>query len=177
MNLKKDKFMKKVLPVLAAFWIVGLIAGCGSIKDAIDIVFDITYYHVFTIQGNAGTLSYNINLEDDDDYKRYKDKIRSISIDYIRYSITSNTGGEGTGDLYAGIYGSAFSSATKVAQTIRFASGETRGETDVEWINKSFPESLLAGGKLSLWAVGSGSGVDIIVPVVIKIKITANPLE
>ena len=169
--------MKKALPVLAAFCIFGLISGCGDIKDAIDIVFHISYDHTFTIQGNTETLSYDINLEDDDDYNRYKDKIRSIEIDYLRYSITSNTGGEGTGDLYAGSYGSAFSTATKVAQTISFAAGETREETEVEWINKAFLEGLLTGGKLSLWGAGSGSGVDIIVPVVIKIKVTANPLE
>jgi hypothetical protein len=169
--------MKKDLPVLAAFCIFGLISGCSDIKDAIDIEFDITYDHIFTIQGNTETLSYNINLEDNDDYKRYKDKIRSIKIDYLRYSITSNTGGEGTCDLYVGSYGSAFSTATKVAQTIRFAAGETRGETDVEWINKAFLEGLLTGGKLSLWAVGSGSGIDIIVPVVIRVEVTANPLE
>jgi hypothetical protein len=169
--------MKKALQVLAAFCIFGLISGCGDIKDAIDIVFDINDNHTFTIQGNAVTLSYDINLEDNDDYRRYKGKIRNISIDSLRYSITSNTGGGGTGDFYAGSHGSAFSSATKVAQTISFTAGETRGEKDVEWINKAFLESLLMGGKLSLWAVGSGSGVDIIVPVFIKIKVTANPLE
>jgi hypothetical protein len=169
--------MKKALPVLAAFCILGIISGCGDIKDALDIVFDITYHHIFTIQGNTKTLSYEINLEDNDDYKRYKDKIRSIKIDYLRYSITSNTGGEGTGDLYAGSYGSPFSSAIKIAQTRRFAAGETHGDIDVEWINLAFLESLLAGGKLSLWAVGNDSGVDIIVPVVIKIEVTANLLE
>jgi hypothetical protein len=169
--------MKKTRSVLAAICIVGLISGCGDIKDAIDIEFDITYHHIFPIHGYTETLSYDINLEDNDDYKRYKDKIRSVSIDYIRYSITSNTGGEGIGDIYAGSYGSAFSSAIKVARTISFAAGETRGETDVEWINEAFLENLLAGGKLSLWATGSGSGVHIIAPVVIKIKITVNPLE
>jgi len=169
--------MKKALPVLAAFCIFGLISGCGDIKDAMDIEFDIPYNHIFIIQGNTETLSYDINLEDNDDYRRYKDKIRSVRIDYIRYSITSNTGGGGAVDLYAGSYGSAFSTATKVAETISFAAGEKRRETDVEWINKAFIESLLVGGKLSLWAVGRGSGVDIIVPVVIKIEVTANPLE
>ena len=64
-----------------------------------------------------------------------------------------------------------------MAQTIRFEAGETRGETDVEWINKAFLESLLAAGKLSLWAVGTGSGIDVIVPVVVKVKVIANPLE
>jgi len=47
----------------------------------------------------------------------------------------------------------------------------------VKWINKAFLESLLDNGKFYLWAAGSGSGVDIIVPVVIKIKVTANPFE
>jgi hypothetical protein len=169
--------MKKALPVLAAFCIFGLISGCGDIRDAIDIVFDFSYNHTFTIQGNTQTASYDINLEDNDNYRRYKGKIRSIRIDYIRYSITSNTGGGGIGDIYAGSYGSAFSSAPKVAQTISFAAGETREETEVEWINKAFLESLLDNGIFRLWAAGSGSGVDIIVPVVIKIKVTANPLE
>ena len=169
--------MKIIRPVLAAICIFGLIGGCGDIKDAMDITFDITYHHIFPIQGNTETLSYDINLEDNDDYKRYKDKIRTIGIDYLRYSITANRGGEGTGDIYAGSYGSAFSSATKVARTISFAAGETRGEADVEWINRVFLENLLAGGKLSLWAAGSGSGVNIIVPVVINIEITVNPLE
>lgn len=169
--------MKKVLPVLAVFCIFGLISGCGEIKDAMDIEFHITYHHIFPIHGDTATLSYDIILEDNDEYNRYKHKIRSIQIDYLRYSITSNTGGEGTGYLYAGSYGSPFSSATKIAQTSRFAAGETYGDTNIEWINLQFLESLLAGGRLSLWAVGSDSGVDIIVPVVIKIEVTANPLE
>ncbi|MFO7665069.1 MAG: hypothetical protein R6V76_00415 [Desulfobacterales bacterium] len=170
--------MKKVLPVLAALFILGLIGGCGDDSpDELDITFGITYNHTFTIQGDAATLSLDINLEDNDDYDRYKSKIRSVKIDYVRYSITSNTGGGGTVDLYAGNYGSEFLNAKKVAQTISFAAGETRDVTDVEWIDKAFLESLLAGGKLSLWAVGSGVDIDMIVPVVIRIEVTANPLE
>jgi hypothetical protein len=169
--------MRKAPSVLAAFCIFGIISGCGDVKDALDIVFDIPYNHIFTIKGNTETLSYEINLEDNQDYRRYKDKIRSVRIDYIRYSITSNTGGGGAVDLYAGSYGSAFPTATKVAQTISFAGGELRAETDVEWIDRAFIENLLVGGKLSLWAVGRGFGIDIIVPVVIKIRVTANPLE
>jgi hypothetical protein len=169
--------MKKTLPALTALCIFGLFSGCGDIKDAIDIVFSVTYNHIFIIHGNTETLSYDINLEDNDDYRRYKNKIRDIRIDYLRYSITANIGGEGKGDLYAGSYGSTFSTATKVAQTSSFAAGETRDETDIEWVNKAFFESLLNSGRLSIWAVGSGAGVDIIVPAVIKIKVTVNPLE
>jgi hypothetical protein len=169
--------MKKAILVLAVLCIFGFVGGCGDVKDALDIEFSITRDHIFTIRGSNATLSYDINLDDNDDYRKYKDKIRSIEIEYIRYSITSNTGSGGTGDFYAGPYGSAFSTAIKVAKTISFAAGETPGETDVEWINKAYLESLLTGGKLSLWAVATGSGVDIIVPVVIKVEITANPLE
>jgi len=170
--------MKKVLPVLAALFMLGSIGGCGDdAPDVFDITFGITYNHIFTIQGNAATPSLGINLEDDDDYHRYKSKIRSVKIDYVRYSITSNTGGGGTVGLYAGNYGSAFPNAKKVAQTIAFAAGETRSGTDVEWIDLAFLESLLASGKLSLWAVGSGADINMIVPVVIKIEVTVNPLE
>lgn len=169
--------MKKALTALAAFCIFGLISGCGDVKDALDIEFYITYHHIFPIHGNTETLSYDIILEDNEEYKRYRHKIRSVQVDYMLHSITANIGGEGTGYFYAGSYGSAFSSATKIAQTSRFAAGETYGDTNVEWINLPFLESLLASGKLSLWAVGSDSGVDIIVPVVFKIEVAANPLE
>jgi hypothetical protein len=169
--------MKRTLLILSVILLFGSISGCGEIKDAADIKFDITYNYVFTVQGNAATVSYNLNLEENDDYRKYKGKIRSMEIDFIRYAITSNTGSGGTADFYAGSYGSAFPAATKVAQTISFAAFETRTETNVEWINKAFLESLLNGGKLSLWAVGSGSGVNIILPITIKIKVTANPLE
>lgn len=169
--------MKVFLRIFAAFCIIGFTSGCGEIKDALDIVFEITYHHVFTLKGNTETPSYNINLADNGDFMRYKRKLRSIRIDYIRYSITSNAGAEGTGYLYAGSYGSAFSSATKVARTNGLAAGQTHGETDVEWINMPFLENLLDDEKLSLWAAGGSPGVDMIVPIVIKIRITANPLE
>ncbi len=169
--------MKRTLLILSVILSFGSISGCGEIKDAADIKFDITKSHTFYVQGSATTLFYDLNLEDDENYKKYKGKIRSMEIDSIRYAITSNTGSGGTADFYAGSYGSAFPAATKVAQTISFAAFETRIETNVEWINKAFLESLLNGGKLSLWAVGSGSGVNIILPITIKIKVIANPLE
>jgi hypothetical protein len=170
-------YMKKTLSLLSAILLFGFIGGCGDVKDATDIEFDITHNHTFTVRGNSATSSYDIDFEDSDDYKRYKGKIRSIKIDYIRYSITSNKGGGGTGDLYVGSYGSAFSAATKVAQTISFAAGEICGDTDVEWLDRAFLENLLDSRKFSLWAVGSGSNVDIILPVVIKIKVTVNLFE
>ncbi len=169
--------MKRTLLILSAMTLFCFIIGCGELKDAADIKFEITKSHTFYVQGSAATLSYDLNLEDDENYKKYKGKIRRIEIDYIRYVIERNVGGAGTGDFYAGDYGSAFAAATKVAQTISFAAFEIRPETNVEWINKAFLESLLAGGKLSLWAVGNGLGIDIIMPVVIKINITANPFE
>jgi hypothetical protein len=169
--------MKRTLLISSAILLFGFISGCGELKDAADIEFEITESHTFYVQGSAATLSYDLNLEDNDDYKKYIGKIRRIEIDYIRYKIERNAGGAGTADFYAGNYGSAFPVAAKVAQTISFAAFETRAETNVEWINKAFLESLLDGGKLSLWAVGSGSGVDIILPITIKVKVIANPFE
>jgi hypothetical protein len=169
--------MKKTLSILSAILLFGFIGGCGDVKDATDIEFDITHNHTFTVQGNSATSSYDINFEDSDDYKRYKGNIRSIKIDFIRYRIDSNTGGGGTGDLYFGSYGGAFSDAIKVAQTVSFAAGETRGETEVVWLNRAYLENLINSRQFSVWAVGSGSNVDIILPVVIKIKITVNVFE
>jgi len=169
--------MKKMLAVLASCLLLGSLGGCGSAKDVFDIEFNISYSHIFTLQGDGATASYDLNLSDDEEYHRYESKIRSVKIGYLRYAITSNRGGGGRGDFYAGPYGSAFANARKVAQTITFAAGETRPTTDVDWIDLGYLESLLASGRVSLWAVGSGPGVDIIVPVEIKIEITANPLE
>ncbi len=168
--------MKKILLTSAAVCLLIWIAGCGDLKDALDVIFEMRYNHTFTVQGNLATYSYDVNFEDNEDYRRYKHKIKTINIESLRYSIASNTGGAGTGDFYAGTYGSAFGAAIKVAQ-VSFAAGETRSETEVQWINKAYLENLLLEGKLSLWAVGSGSDVNIVMPVIITVKITANPLE
>lgn len=169
--------MRRVLLIISVMLLLGMNGGCGDLKDAADIKLEVIKKHTFYVQGNGETLSHNLNLEDDENYKKYKGKIRSIRIDYIRYAIERNAGGAGAGDFYAGHYGSAFAAAKKVAQTISFAAGEIRPETNVEWIDKAFLESLLSEGKLSLWAAGSGSGVDIVLSVEIKVVVIANPFE
>ena len=97
-------------------------------------------YHVYhcikvkssTVDENSlTTSSYNLDLNDSEEYRKYKGKIRDVEIDYVRYSITSNTGGGGQADLYANVYGGSFATATKVAGPISFAAGELRGVTDV----------------------------------------------
>ena len=49
--------MNKTLRVLVALCIFGLTGGCGDVKDALDVEFDIHYNHTFTIRGDAATLS------------------------------------------------------------------------------------------------------------------------
>jgi hypothetical protein len=169
--------MKKMLLFLAVCCILASTAGCGNVKDALDIEFDVTYHHVFTVQGATTPDSYHINLLDDETYRKYKNKIRSVHIGYVRYTITSNTGTEGRVDFYAGSYGSALTDAKRVAQTVVFTAGETRLESDVDWIDLPFWEGLLGSGSFSLWAVGNSSGVNVILPVAIKIEVTVNPLE
>ncbi|MCL2670092.1 MAG: hypothetical protein FWE89_05340 [Syntrophaceae bacterium] len=170
--------MKKTPLFLALCLVVGWISGCGDAKDVFDIELRFNHSHVFTIRGDIGTYSYSINLEDNEDYWRYKDKVRKIEIDYLRYAITSNRGGGGQADLYVGPYGCAFPEARKVAQTISFGVGEIRPHaTDVDWIDLGYLESVLASGKISLWAIGSGTGIDVIVPVYIQIEVTVNPFE
>ena len=169
--------MKKTFFILVLSLVVGLIGGCGDSEDIFDIEFSIRHHHIFTIQGDVGAYSYSINLEDNEDYRRYESKIKNVGIDYLRYSITSNTGGGGQIDLYVGSYGCAFEDAVKVAQTISLNPGETRDITDVDWIDLGYFESILNSGKISLWAIGSGSDIDMIVPVEIRIEVTVNPFE
>ena len=172
--------MKKTGLLFVSFLLFGgLMSGCGDdIKDATDITFTITKSEVFTLDSpNLTTVSSNVDLNDNSDYARYSGKIRDIEIDYLRYQITSNTGGGGTADFYANVYGGSFATATKVAGPINLAAGELRGVTDVVWINKDYMESLLVGGRLTVWAVATGTNIHLIIPVDLKVKVTANVFE
>lgn len=169
--------MKKKGLLWVSFLLSALVGGCDLVKDATDIVFTLVYSHVYTVDANLTTIPYDVDLNTNSDYQKYKGKIRNIEVDYLRYSITSNTGGGGRADFYANSFGGSFATATKVAQTISFTAGETRGATDVVWLNKDFIETLLTSGKLSVWIVAEGAGVRITVPVEIKVKVTANPFE
>jgi hypothetical protein len=163
--------------VFVCFLLFAFISGCDIVKDAADITFTLTKSHVFTVAADLTTVSYNVDLNEDSDYARYSGKIRHIDIDYLRYQITSNTGNGGTADFYANVYGGSFATATKVAGPINFAAGELRGVTDVVWLNKDYIETLLMSGKLSVWAVAVGTNVRLTIPVELKVKVTANPLQ
>ncbi len=169
--------MKKRGLLFVSILLFTLINGCDLIKNATDIVFTLIYSHVYTIDTDLATFPYDIDLNTNSDYQKYKGKIRDIEIEYLRYSITSNTGDGGRADFYANSFGGSFAAATKVAETISFAAGELRGVTDVVWLNKDFIETLLTSGKLSVWAVAVGTNVHLTVPVEIKVKVTANPFE
>jgi hypothetical protein len=169
--------MKKMGLRAGSFLLFALIGGCDIIKDATDIEFTIPYSHVYTVETNLTTFPYDIDITTNSDYQRYKNKIRDIEIDYLRYSITVNTGNGGKADFYANTFGGSFATATKVAQTISFGAGETRGITDVVWLNKDFIEILLNTGKLSVWAVAEGTNVRLTVPVEIRVRVTANPFQ
>jgi len=169
--------MKKTGLMVVSLLLFTFTSGCNLIKDAADIVFTIVRSHVFTIDATLTTFPYDIDLTTESDYQKYRGKIRDIDIDYLRYSITVNTGGGGKSDFYANSFGGSFATATKVAETISFSAGETRGATDVVWLNKGFIETLLGTGKLSVWAVAQGTNVRLTIPVEIKVKVTANPFE
>ena len=170
--------MKKIGLLFVSILLFGLMSGCGEIKDATDITFTIAKSKVFSVDENSLTTSaYNLDLNDSEEYRKYKGKIRDVEIDYVRYSITSNTGGGGQADLYANVYGGPFATATKVAGPINFAAGELRGVTDVAWLNKDYFENLLATGQLTVWAVAVGTNVHLTLPVEIKVRVTVNVFE
>jgi hypothetical protein len=175
-HLKEDNMKKRGL-LFVSFLLFGLMSGCEAIKDATDITFTISRSNVFTVDADLTTISYDLDLNDDSNYEKYKGKIRDIEIDYLRYSITSNTGGGGTADFYANVYGGSFATATKVAGPINFAAGELRGISDVVWLNKDYIESLLMNGQLTVWAVAVGTNVHLILPAELKVKVTVNVLE
>jgi hypothetical protein len=170
--------MKKGGLFFVSILLVGLMSGCETVKDATDITFTIEKSTVFTVDENSlTTYPYNLDLNDSDEYRKYKGNIRDVEIDYVRYSITSNTGGGGQSDLYANVYGGSFATATKVAGPISFAAGETRGVTDVAWLNKDYFENLLASGQLTVWAVATGTNVHLTIPAELKVKVTVNAFE
>jgi len=169
--------MKKMGLLFVSLALLGLITGCEAIKDATEVEYTVYYSHTYTVNENLTTYPYNVDLEDSEDYRKYKGHIRNTEIEFVRYSITSNTGGGGKVDLYANFYGGPFSSATKVAGPISFAAGETRGVTEVVWVNKGYFESLLSVGELSVWAVAEGTNVRLTLPVELKVKLTVTPFE
>ena len=170
--------MKKKVLLFVSFLLFGcLISGCENLKDALDVTFSMRFNEVFTVDTTLTTFSYDIDLNTNEDYQKYKGKIRDIKIDYLRYSITSNTGNGGKAGFYANVYGGSFSTATKIAESINFEAGELRDDTDVVLLNKDYIDSLLPSGKLSVWAVAEGTDVHLIVPAKIKVTVTANPLS
>jgi len=170
--------MKKTGLLFVSVLLVGLMSGCEAIKDATDITFTIERSMDFTIDESLlTTYSKNLDLNDSEDYRKYKGKIRDVEIDYVRYSITSNTGSAGQVDLYATVLGGTFASATKVAGPIGFAASENRPVTDIALQNKDYFENLLASGQLTGWAAAAGTNVRLALHVDVRVKITANPLE
>ncbi len=171
--------MKKIGLLFVSFLLFGaLMSGCEEIKDATDITFNITKNEDFTLDAaNLTTVSSDVDLNENPDYAKYSGKIRDIEINYLRYQITSNTGGGGTANFYANTYGGSFATATKVAGPINFAACELRGVTDVVWINKDYLEGLLVNGRLTVWAEAAGTNVHLTIPAEINVKVTANVLE
>lgn len=157
--------------------LLGALGGCEAVEDTLDIEFTINKNNTFNIDTTQGAYAYDVDLNTDSDYQRYKSHIKDVKIDYIRYSITANTGTGGKADFYATVYGGDQAGATKVAETITFAAFEHRGVTDVVWLNKAYLEGLLLSGKMRFWAVVEGAGVRLTLPVEIKVRVTANPLE
>ncbi|MDP1991344.1 MAG: hypothetical protein Q8K00_09985 [Syntrophales bacterium] len=155
----------------------GLMSGCEEIKDATDITYTITYSKDFTIDENLTTYFRDLDLNESDDYRKYKGNIRDIEIEYVRYSITSNTGGGGLANLYAGPYGGNFASATIVAGPISFAAFEPRPLTDVAVLNKDYFENLLTTGQMRAWAVAEGTNVHLTLHVELKVKVVVNVFE
>jgi hypothetical protein len=169
--------MKKTGLLFVSILLLGLMSGCGEIKDATNITVTIPYSKDFTIVENLTTYFRDLDLNDSEEYRKYKGKIRDIEIEYVRYSITSNTGSGGRADLYATPYGGSFDPTKIVVENISFAANETRPLTDVTLLNKDYFENLLATGQLRAWAVAQGTNVNLTLHVEFRVKVTVNPFE
>jgi len=176
-NHRKEHVMKKGVVLFVALVLFTAVSGCDAIKEATQIEFNIMYNYVFAVDANLATRSYDVVLEASPDYAKYKGRIKEINIEYLRYAITSNTGNGGKAAFYVNAGGNGLDTAKKVAETITFAAGETRGVTDVVWLDKGYIQSLLPTGHLSVWSVAEGAGVRLTVPAELMIKVTTNPLE
>ena len=165
--------------LFAAVLLIGsLLGGCDTVEDALDITFTIERSTVFTVTENAlTTTAYNLDLNDSEDYRKYKGKIKQVEIDYVRYSIATNTGGGGQAELYANVYlGGLSLPLPRWPDPSALRPSETRGAADVAWLNKVYFENLLASGQLSVWVVAAGTNVNLTLPVSIRVRVTANPL-
>ena len=120
-------------------------------------MFTLTKSHVFTVDANLTTVPYDIDLNEDSDYSKYKGKIRDIEIEYLRYSHYVQYGEWRDSRLLCQCLRGQLRHHTKVAGPITFAAGELRRTTDVVWLNKDYVENLLLNGKLSVWVVAVGT--------------------
>lgn len=170
--------MKKRAVLLVSFILFALASGCDTVKDATDVTFTVAYETTFLLVADSpmGTVRYDLDLSTEPEFEKYKSTVRDIKIDFLRYSITSNTGGGGKVDFYVNTFGGSFDTAKNVAETVSFLAGETRGLTDVVWKDKAYLESLLPAGRLSLWAAGEAANINLTLPAKIQLKVTANPL-
>jgi hypothetical protein len=169
--------MKKWGLHVVSFVLFTLASGCDAIKNATDVNFILVYNYVFAVDANLATHSYDIDLTTNPEYAKYRGKIKEVSIEYLRYSVTSNTGNGGKAAVHVNTIGGGLATAKKVAETITLAAGETRGVTDVAWLNKAYFENLLLDGHLSVWGIAEGSGVRLTLPVELQLKVTTNPLD
>ena len=67
--------MKKRGLLFGSFLLFTLMSGCDVIKDAADIEFIIERSHVYTVDANLTTFPYDIDLNTNSDYQKYKGKI------------------------------------------------------------------------------------------------------
>jgi hypothetical protein len=170
--------LKKTGLLFVSILLLGLMSGCGAIKDATDISFTIDRTYEFTVATNSNTYSYLLDLNDSDDYRKYKGKIRDVEIDYVKYTIIENTGTtSGKVDFYANVYGGSFDTKTKIAETISVAAGATPPIADVIWLNKVYFEDLLTRDQLSGWAVVEGADIRLKMRVDIRVRVKANVFE
>ncbi len=187
--------MKKIV-LLALFVMFGAIASCGGTDDITSLA-DVSLSTIppvsatFPLIAGVGEVGpVPVDLTENDDFNRYKDNIKEVDIDYMKYAIDQNAGiEEGTVTFYANTLGGAFDDATAVATASIPASLELpeislRGVEeedlvewfDVQWLDKAYFESLLITGQANIWAKGDNETIYVVIETEIKINIVANPL-
>jgi hypothetical protein len=165
-------------------------ASCELFDKVDEITFDLELKHTFVVSASASDPLTYVDIEEIDptdnaEFNKYKDKIKSVSIKSVEYTVTNYQGepgitfSNGTGSFYSlGTSTTALASAAIAIQNISAAQGTTKTlDFTVQGLDAIANElEQLRAVRMQVAGTVSKVPVAFNVPVTIKMSVTAEAL-
>lgn len=184
--MKKTNF----IILLSTLFAITLISSCGLLDDAGDISFPSDLKKSIDVNETATGMNLPYSSEilldatADSEIKKYKDKIKSISVNSIKYKISNFTGTAGTtftGSMAFGKAGQALTISSSLSNVDLQAASNSGAETEVALPQADIDKiaALLKDDKavtISVSGTLSEAPTSFKLEIIVNAKITANPL-